>query len=199
MSVASNASNASNASMPSFEQFRPHTVSNTACFSLATANPWIRVVSIHDGDTLTAIVESFPGRYVKSVIRLMGIDTCEMTSKRADNKGLSLAARNRLIQLVTRLDALDPADLATRGKIQRLLERDVYMVHAQFLDMDKYGRALAHLRAAPDAPVTFNQQLVDERLALVYDGGRKMTEEEQEAALLKASTPFSTDAAACLP
>jgi endonuclease YncB( thermonuclease family) len=113
------------------------------------------------------------------VIRLHGIDTCEMTSKRAENRGLALAARARLIQLVTRVDSVEARDVATRGKVERLLERDVHLVHAQFLGMDKYGRALAHLREAPDAPVTFNQQLVSERLALPYDGGRKLTEEEQ--------------------
>jgi endonuclease YncB( thermonuclease family) len=162
---------------PCAERFRPHVHANTAAFTFAAANPWVRVVGGHDGDTLTAIVEAFPDAFVRTNVRLSGIDACEMSSRDAELRRRAVAARDRLLHMVTRLPELPPAasgERATKRRIDAMLEGDVHMVYADFSGgMDKYGRALAYLRASPDDATTFNQTLLDEGLALPYDGGHK--------------------------
>ena len=147
-------------------------------FGFPAAEPFKPTRWLHDGDTVKAIVEIFPGYFVKTSIRLLGIDTCEMTSKIADNHNLALSARTRLIQLVTGSDDCCIGAKSKKKEIVACLEDSVFMVYCNFHGMDKYGRALGDLRSNPDG-VSFGTILVQEKLALPYDGGTKCPETRQ--------------------
>lgn len=122
----------------------------------------VRVVSMHDGDTFTAIFR-FESAYYKFPVRLGRIDTPEMTSK--DPR--AYMARNRLFEMITSTDNGDT--IAWRKK-----DFDSYFaVHPTYLTinctgMDKYGRVLADVGEFADT-------LVKEKLAHWYDGGTKET------------------------
>ena len=164
--------------MDQAERFTYYTTKTTPNFSFDRANPWIRIIDVHDGDSVKAVVEVFPGCFVKTSIRLNGIDTCEITNKNASIHELALAGRNRLIQLVTRSDACTIGKDSKKKDIVALLESNVFMVYCNFHGMDKYGRVLADLKSAP-GDVSFNIILLNEVLALPYNGGTKCTETSQ--------------------
>ena len=149
-------------------------------FTLIGMKGWARIVACHDGDTITMV---FPvlGKMFKFNVRLYGIDTCEMTSKGACQE-TAIKARNRLIELITGLPIQPNASL-NRKDIMGLFAKEIDLVWVECMEMDKYGRVLANLRGAPDAPNTFADILLDEKLAYKYFGATKLTEAEQMALL----------------
>lgn len=152
----------------------PYRRDNTPAFSLRGSECWARLVGAHDGDTVTVVLEAFPGRFQKANIRLRGIDTCEMTSTDPVLKGRAVAARDRVIELLTGGGVRLQADVAySRGQIDAALAQQVYTVWVCCFEQDKYGRTLADVY--PDCPVcrSANQVLLDEGLACPYDGGHK--------------------------
>jgi endonuclease YncB( thermonuclease family) len=158
------------------EIFRNYTATNTPNFSLAGLSTHARVVSIYDGDSMTCIIPVF-GQFCKFSIRLYGIDTCEIRSKRPENKELAIKARNRLIDLVTQ-DAA-PSSLETKKEIDAFLDANVYLVHLHCRQSDKYGRILAEVHKDSSEKFSFSDILIQERLAYEYKGDTKLTEEEQ--------------------
>lgn len=120
----------------------------------------VRVVSMHDGDTFTAVFR-FESMFYKFSVRLGRIDTPEMTSK--DPR--AYLARNRLFEMITNTTNQDT--FAWRKK-----DFDSYFAtHPTHLTinctgMDKYGRVLADVG-------DFAETLVKEKLAYWYDGGKK--------------------------
>lgn len=131
-----------------------------------------RVVSIHDGDTITCIIE-FEDSFYKFPIRLNGIDTCEMTSKDPSLRSKAFMARHRLFQLLTRDTKMDT--LGWRKKeFDNYFQNNYTIAELDCKEMDKYGRVLANIE-------NYGDVLVGEGLAFRYDGGRKFTEDEQVA------------------
>lgn len=160
------------------------TARNTREFTLADAvSPRVRVVGVHDGDTLTVISELFPGRYYRYSVRVRGIDSCEMTSRDAQLHRRAEAARDRVVQLVTGDAAFAlPPGLApgkARLAVEERLERQTYLVTLEDVATDKYGRALAVVRLGDGA--SLGEVLLAEHLAFPYDGGSKLTDEEQRS------------------
>lgn len=141
-------------------------------FELAGAHA-CRVVSLHDGDTFTGIVP-FENSFYKFSIRLAGIDTAEMTSKDDFLKTKAFLARDKLFNLLanTNISTLD----------WRKRDYDAYfanhytLVNIECDGMDKYGRVLARVS-------NFSDVLISQRLAYTYDGGKKLTEDEQKRIL----------------
>jgi endonuclease YncB( thermonuclease family) len=199
------------------QRFREHRASNTPDLSRALdgLETIARVVSLHDGDTLTAVFDALGGFY-KIHVRLDGIDAPEVGSKTPANRRVAGMARDRLLELI--LD--DPRSVAAlaahllqttkekeeeeeeiRGdddddairayqerkanEIERFLDGGVYLVRVQCGRCEKYGRLLGRLTSAYSDALTpsFNEVLVEERLALPYHGERKMTDAEQMRAL----------------
>lgn len=157
------------------EKFKQYGI-NTPEFSLHGLKMYIRVVSIYDGDTIKAIVP-FMGQFFKFTIRLSGIDTCEIKSKNQQNKDLALSARNRLFELVTS-QKISQNDLSKKD-LESLLDKHVYLVWANLLEFDKYGRLLANIYITTDSINSFSDILVSEKLAYKYTGDTKLTEEQQ--------------------
>lgn len=150
----------------------------TSTFSLKNTECYARVVQIHDGDTLTAIIPVF-GSYYRFSVRLNGIDTCEIKSKNEDLQQLSVSARNRLVTLVI---GNNPSQIVD---VKKYLLNNVALVYLKCDDFDKYGRVLASVFKSKDDVESFSDILVNEKLAYTYDGKTKLTEDEQIAILLK--------------
>lgn len=108
-----------------------------------------QVLSVHDGDTLTALADLGMGVSMKVVSRLHGIDTPEIMGQTEWEKAAALKARDRLRDLV--------------------LSKEVTL-HS-LSEPDKYGRLLCRVWVG-DCDV--NQILLDEGLARSYDGGKKL-------------------------
>ena len=134
-----------------------------------------RVVSQHDGDTITCIVQ-VGSVFYKFPIRLAHIDTCEMTSKEPILKTKAFLARDKLFSLVTGNTKIDT--IAWRKKdFDEYFQYNNTIITLECEEMDKYGRVLANIS-------NFADVLIREKLAYTYEGGKKLTEEEQKKLLL---------------
>jgi endonuclease YncB( thermonuclease family) len=156
---------------------------NTPFFSLKGLESYGRVVQIHDGDTLTAILPLHNSFY-KFSIRLAGIDTCEITSKNTSNKNLAIAAKKKLFQLITKKEK-EEEETETEDKVEEdaniksYLNNNICIVYIKCLDFDKYGRILATVSKHPTDPLSISDILISDKLAYKYDGKTKLTEEQQ--------------------
>lgn len=149
---------------------------STPSFSLNNVQTLARVVSVYDGDTMHVIIPVL-GSFFKFSLRMYGIDTCEIKSKNASNKETAIKARNRLIELVTK-KGFDES-LKTKKQIEGMLDKDVYLVWLNCLEMDKYGRVLAKVYSTKGDLKSFSDVLVEENLAYEYFGETKKNEDEQ--------------------
>lgn len=133
-----------------------------------------RVVSLHDGDTFTAIVR-LETLFYKFPIRIARIDTCEMTSKDPLLKTKAFMARDKLFSLITGSTNIDTIEWRKRD-FDNYFQKNVTIITLECKEMDKYGRVLADVS-------NFSDVLVKEKLAYWYDGGKKLTEDEQKRML----------------
>ena len=110
-----------------------------------------KVIKVYDGDTIT-IASRLPGLYnspiYKFSVRLNGIDTPEMTGKDDDEKEIAIKARDALTAKIL-------------GKEIRL----------EIIKTEKYGRLLTDIYLGN---THVNKWMIEERYALVYDGGKKV-------------------------
>ena len=146
-----------------------------------------RVVDIYDGDSVHVVLNE-TGRFVRVKCRLSGIDTCEIRSRRAANKELAYAARDRLAALITGGSA-DSFQGASRKAVRKVLADRPAILRAQCGHADKYGRTLVKLfvrredgaseGGEPDGAVSVGATLVEDGLAYRYHGGKRLSESEQ--------------------
>lgn len=155
--------------------FNNSTLDNTSTLTLDGNTLYGKVVDIYDGDTCTIILP-FKDKPYKFNVRLAEIDTCEMKSKSPLNKELALKARNRLLELITE----QKSQLEDRKNIRQLLNSNNFILSVKCGKYDKYGRLLCWLYKKDKLEtVSFNQILVNEKLAYNYNGKKKLTEQEQ--------------------
>lgn len=126
---------------------------STPRFSLTNYDTYARVVSIHDGDTMSVIIPLFD-RCFKFSIRLFGIDTCEKNSKNQMLHTLSQQAHTRLFNLITDMSVSLHYNLTTKY-IDAILANNVYMVYLKCKDFDKFGRVLAETYKNKDDTMSF--------------------------------------------
>jgi len=111
-----------------------------------------KVIRVYDGDTIT-IASRVPGLYnspiYKFSVRLNGIDAPEMTGKDADEKEIAIKARDVLTA--------------------KILGREIRLENIQ---TEKYGRLLTDIYLGN---THVNKWMIEERYAVVYDGGKKVT------------------------
>ena len=107
-----------------------------------------RVIKVYDGDTITiaCYVHNLPDLYRFSV-RLDGIDCPEIKTKNPTEKSVATLAKQHLID--------------------RILGKDVELKN---VSLEKYGRILAEVWYDG---TSMNVSLIEARLAVVYDGGKK--------------------------
>jgi len=107
------------------------------------------VTSIYDGDTFRANIKDYPGLIgYRMGIRINGIDTPEMRGKCLKEKTLAKEAKQFTVAQLREAKKIDLRNMK-RGKYFRIVA-DVYV--------DDKNLA---------------QMLIDNNLAVVYDGGRK--------------------------
>ena len=129
--------------------------------NLPTFTPEIKtgkIVRVYDGDTVTIATRiQIDGKEIPKIfrfsLRLRGIDSPEMKTKNQTEKALAIQSRDALSKLIM-------------GKIMTI----------ENVDYDKYGRILADM-ITPEG-VNVSQWMIDNRLAVKYDGGTKHRPDE---------------------
>ena len=107
-----------------------------------------KVVKVYDGDTFTIVTKLYPTEPVYQFqVRINGIDTAEIKGTIDNIKKMSLLAKEKLSDLIL-------------NKIVRL----------ENISYDKYGRILSDIYIDD---IHINKWMVDNHLALSYDGGHK--------------------------
>ena len=114
-----------------------------------------KVVKVYDGDTITvaAYLKSDPTCYRFSV-RLRGIDSPEIRTKNEDEKIAAVLSRDKLSE--------------------KILHQIVYL---NDIGNEKYGRVLANVIFKGE---NINDWLLNNKLAVKYDGGKKVAFEENK-------------------
>jgi len=112
-----------------------------------------KIVRVYDGDTVTIATRiQIDGKEIPKIfrfsLRLRGIDSPELKTKNQTEKALAIQSRDALSNLIL-------------GKIMTI----------ENVDYDKYGRILADM-ITPDG-VNVSQWMIDNGLAVKYDGGTK--------------------------
>lgn len=143
---------------------------NTPLFSLKGTKVIARVVDIVDGDTVYLVIPLF-STFFKFNCRIGGIDTCE---KLGDNKQFGIHATHFSYEFFTGKKGLD-----RKGVRLELAEKPV-LVDIECLEFDKYGRLLVNVWRDG---VSLATELINNKLAYVYNGGKKLSAEEQRVAL----------------
>ena len=115
-------------------------------FNLKGYECWAKVVRVWDGDSFY-VVFFLNGKPVKYRVRLYGIDTAEDRSKDPAEHVWAMKSKDRLIELIG-------------GEL-------IYLKCHEF---EKYGRLLAEAYWDPGMLTSFNQTLLDEKLAYKYYG-----------------------------
>ena len=165
------------------EQFKKYDIS-TPYFSLQGVNTYGRLVDIYDGDTVKIILPVMD-KFLKFDVRLNGIDTCEIKSPNIENKNNALKARNRICNIIQeKWGNYENSKLETQKDIKEYLKNITCIVFVKCYRFDKYGRLLADVYFNYDISTIFKDKsiseiLLNEKLAYVYDGGRKLTDKEQ--------------------
>lgn len=156
-------------------ELRRATFETTPVFTLEGTHV-CKVIDIYDGDTFT-VATDLPGQGLSRIIcRLEGIDTAEMRypqseAMREQLKALAYNARNRAArELINLPEDFPPTMQMKRGDLRRICGESERLISVIFGGMDKYGRCLV---SVPVGDTTLSQILIDEGLALPYDGGHK--------------------------
>jgi len=150
---------------------------DTPIFTMNGMNTYARVVNVIDGDTLSLVIPLFD-KYFKFSVRIYGIDTCEVHSNDLVIKEKGLKAKYRLIEMLSKKDVKDVLCIS-RKQIIDLFNNNMSIVWIECLDFDKYGRLLANV-FFDNKTKSIADILVSEKLAYRYDGGTKLTEEQQK-------------------
>ena len=109
-----------------------------------------KVISVYDGDTFRVNIDSLPPIVGKNIaIRVNGVDTPEIRGKCQYEKNLALEARDFV-----------------RGKLANAKE-----IKLTNLQRGKYFRVVANVLVDG---VSLEQELLDNKLAYRYDGGKKL-------------------------
>lgn len=148
---------------------------NTPAFTLNRLETDARVVDCYDSDTITLVFPVF-GEYFKFSCRIYGIDGCEI---RGENKDLAQRAKNRLLQLCG-VEDLDLDSVYSRSVVRKILADNIYLVQIKCREHDKYGRVLVDVFKNGQL---LSNVLLEEKLVYKYEGGTKLTEEEQRQTL----------------
>ena len=123
----------------------------------------VRVVSVHDGDTVTVIFyhNNIP---IKNNFRMFGYDCPELKP--------SLDFPHRELHV--------KAAIIAKHHLRNLLLDKVVM--AKFTHEDKYGRLMGYLFSDNSFNIknSFNQHMIDEKFGKPYNGGHKLEFTEKE-------------------
>lgn len=126
------------------------TFKNTEWFALKDFVVPAKVVKVYDGDTCTCVFDTMGLGLYKHSVRLSGIDTPEIKSSNPKEKTRAIEVRDFL---------------------KNLILNKIVQLHCK--GSDKYGRVLGVI--STEDGVDINNLLVENGMALRYDGGKKKT------------------------
>jgi len=150
---------------------------DTPTFSLNGINTYAKVVSVIDGDTVVLVIP-FVNLHFKFNCRLSNIDTFEIHSSNDKIKEHGLKAKYRLIELISK-KKLNCEDDVSKKDIQNIFCSDCYLVYIKCYNFDKYGRLLVDIYINKEDEKNLSDILLQEKLAYMYNGQTKLTEDEQ--------------------
>ena len=150
---------------------------DTPIFTMNGMKTFARVVNVIDGDTLSLVIPLFD-KYFKFNVRINGIDTCEIHSNDLEIKDKGLKAKYRVIEILSKKDIKDVLCIS-RKQIIEIFNTNICIVWIECLDFDKYGRLLGNV-FFDNKTKSIADILIAEKLAYFYDGGTKLTEEQQK-------------------
>lgn len=146
-------------------------------FTLEGRTLFGKVVYVYDGDTIHCVI-NLNNKLTKFICRLNGIDSPEICPKnipdpeaRKQEMESAVRSRNYLIEQVTGQKLEN--DYMTKNEIKEYLARATKLIWIRFLHFDKYGRALVEIYTDNKAKTTINQDMLDKKYAISYDGGTK--------------------------
>jgi endonuclease YncB( thermonuclease family) len=146
-------------------------------FSMNGKNMWGKVVYVYDGDTVH-IVFKIDKELVKFNCRLSGIDSPEIAPKNISDVKLkkekelsAIKSRNYLISKVVIIPL--EKERMNKNEIKAICAKSTNLVWVKCYDFDKYGRLLIELYDNPNSSKSFNQDMIEKKYALGYDGGTK--------------------------
>lgn len=84
------------------------------------------VVSVYDGDTFTADAHVWPGHYINTGVRVLGVDTPEIKGKCPEEISLAQKARDYVNGLLTKAQVVELHNIQT-DKYGGRVEADVYV------------------------------------------------------------------------
>jgi endonuclease YncB( thermonuclease family) len=138
-----------------------------------------KVVYVYDGDTVH-IVFKIDNKLVKFNCRLLGIDTPEVAPKNISDKELKnqevMAAYKSRDYLISRVSNVSiTKNKMNKNDVKKLLAQSTKIMCVKCYDFDKYGRLLVELFEDSNLVKSINQDMIDNKHALGYDGGTKST------------------------
>ncbi len=145
------------------------------CFSLEGKKIQAKITNVYDADTCRAVFY-LDNKLVKYTVRLKGIDTPEIRPKKSvefrdEEIKAAKKSRNRFIQLCT--DQMIEIDKDYKKKeLQSIIDKNRKLVILDCHEFDKYGRLLATIYEDTNM-TSFNNVLIEEGYAYVYNGGTK--------------------------
>ena len=146
-------------------------------FSLDGKNMWGKVVYVYDGDTVH-IVFKLDNELVKFNCRLSGIDSPEIAPKNISDVKLkneeelsAIKCRNYLISRVSLIPL--EKETMTKNEVKAICAKSTHLVWVKCHEFDKYGRLLVELYDDSNSIKSFNQDMIEKKYAIGYDGGTK--------------------------
>ena len=163
-SRVSDVSNSNNPMILPMNSIEPHTDLSDVLWK--TTVPFVppvecgKVIKVYDGDTITIATRlPFPNSPIyRFPVRLLGIDSAEIKGKTKEEKSCAIASRDALYSKIF-------------GEIVTLKN----------VSTEKYGRILADVYLND---IHINQWMLDNKLAVEYDGGTKHRPDEWETITL---------------
>lgn len=169
---------------------------NTNFFSLDGLSTFCRIVDVLDGDTMTVIIPLHDTFY-KFIIRLYGIDTCEIKSKNINIHEKGIDAKNRVISLLCSSNNIKDINYnLTKKEIKDFFNNNFIIAYISCKEFDKFGRTLGDVFLLNEIEKNVEDEnnisidkitqkenslsyiLINEKLAYPYFGDSKLTEEE---------------------
>lgn len=140
-----------------------------------------RLLSVYDADTITAVFP-FPNtsNYYKYNVRLIGIDSPEMKSKDVKLRTKAEQARTLLLKYLNPNEAETSKYFSKKKKEhQQYLDENILNIRLECQSLDKYGRILAKVYNTHNNTITASEYLANQHVVYKYDGGTKLSNEQQ--------------------
>ncbi len=140
-------------------------------FSFAGQNFYTRIIDMYDADSYRIVVH-VNGRMYYVMTRLLGIDSAEIASNCAVEKGRAVAARDYALSWALQTP---PVAFGSKKDIKAALKATPAIVFVKCQKADKFGRALIHVyRTRDDIEPSLNEQLITAGHAIAYAGDTKV-------------------------